>query len=86
MNIIILSIVLALSKTIWLIVSQSCNLLNRNVYNNTHNTCHLWSLIGFESESGAQPLVAAFSFHLAGREIFLPEAFVPTDYACCHIP
>lgn len=46
----------------------------------------LWSLIGFESESRAQPLVAAFSFHLAGREIFLPEAFVPTDYACCHIP
>lgn len=46
----------------------------------------LWSLIGSERESGAQPLVAAFSFHLAGREIFLPQAFVPTDYACCNIP
>lgn len=47
-------------------------------------TYSLWSLIRSESESGAHPLVAAFSFHLAGREILLPQAFVPANYTCCY--
>lgn len=43
-------------------------------------TYSLWSLIRSESESRAHPTVATFSFHLTGREIFLPQAFVPTNF------
>lgn len=49
-------------------------------------TYSLWSLIRSESESRAHPPVAAFSFHLAGRKILLPQAFVPTNYTCCYSP
>ncbi len=47
-------------------------------------TYSLRSLIRSESERRTHPLVAALSFHLAGRKILLPQAFVPTNYTCCY--
>lgn len=38
----------------------------------------------FESESCTHPLVVAFGFHLAEREICLLQAFVPSHYTRWH--